>query len=183
MGASPVARAKRMAGCPDCPATLCGWMVNTGALHWPGWWTVTTAVALLSSPQGLTTSTQYDLVCVSAGVVKVGEVAPGTGTVLSGALPSYHCTVNGPLPVNCTARMKLWPELMVPPAGCWVTCGGVHSGGACGVTVAVLLSTVLQLLVTRTQYFFTELMGGVVKVALVAPETGLEVSGFTPSYH
>src|SRR5437016_2408135 len=90
--------------------------------------------------------------------------------------------VSGPLPVVWNDRMNVWPELMVPPAGCWVMWGAVHCD-TCGVMVAVLLSTLLQLLVTRTQYFLTELMGGVVKVLLVAPLIGTDVSGFTPSYH
>src|SRR5262245_49195902 len=61
-------------------------------------------------------------------------------------------------------------------AGFW------QPGEACGVTVAVLLFLVLQVLVTLTQYFLTELIGGVVKVAL-SPPTGLVVSGAMPSNH
>ena len=91
----------------------------------------------------------------------------------------------GVVPEACTLVVKVWPELMVPPAGCWVICTGTQLGGVVGVMVAVLLSAepaVVQALVTRTQYFLTVVTGGVVKVLLSLP-TGWEVSGLTPSYH
>jgi hypothetical protein len=36
---------------------------------------------------------------------------------------------------------------------------------------------------TRTQYDFVSVIGGVVKVAFVAPEIGEDVFGDAPSYH
>src|ERR1041384_8214599 len=89
--------------------------------------------------------------------------------------------VSGGVAVAWKETVKVWPELMVPPDGCTVMCGAVQFD-VCGVMVAVLLSTLLQALLTRTQKCLTELIGGVLKLLLFVP-TGAEVSGFTPSYH
>src|SRR5437764_5176554 len=139
MVGSPVARAKRIAGCPDCPTMLCGWIVNDGLLHWPAMFTAT--ALLWSAPQPLVISTQYVFACVSGGVVKLALVAPLTGLDRSSFCPSYHWMKNGVVPPACTDMVRVWPELIVPPTGCCVMCTAVHCGGACGVMVTVLLST------------------------------------------
>ena len=70
----------------------------------------------------------------------------------------------------------------MPPTGCSVIAGAWQFGGACGVTVAVLLFFELQVLLILTQYFLTDVIGGVVNVLLSLP-TGFVVSGAVPSYH
>ena len=83
-----VASAKRMAGRPDCPLKLCGWVVKVGLVHCPAMLTLN--ASLCAEPHGLRISTQYVLAVVSGGVVKVAEVAPETGLVRSSFCPSYH---------------------------------------------------------------------------------------------
>src|SRR3954452_19489859 len=119
-GASPVARAKRMAGWLRRPVMLCGSMVKTGLLHPPPpppplVFTVTvTALLCAALGQPLVISTQYVLVCVSAGVVKVAKVAPSTGLLRSSFCPSYHWMKKGVVPEACTLMVKVWPELIAP---------------------------------------------------------------------
>ena len=82
---------------------------------------------------------------MSAGVVKLAEVAPETGLVVTPVLPRYHWKV-GEVPEAATVRVVVPPLLMVVETG-WV----VIAGGEITVTVAVFELAVPAVLVALAQ--------------------------------
>ena len=84
---------------------------------------------------------------VSAGVVKLAEIAPTTGSVVTPELPRYHWKP-AESPEAVTARVAVPPLLMVVDAG-WVVMTGPAMPAT--VTVAVLESEDPAVLETRTQ--------------------------------
>ena len=82
---------------------------------------------------------------VSAGVVKLAEVAPDTGLVVLPEAPRYHWKV-GEVPDAATVKVVDSPLLMLIEAG-WV----VIAGGVMTVTVAAFESEVPAPLVARAQ--------------------------------
>lgn len=82
---------------------------------------------------------------MSAGVVKLAEVAPETGLVVTPELPRYHWKP-GEVPEAVTVRVAVPPLLMVVETG-WV----VIAGGEITVTVAVFELAVPAVLVALAQ--------------------------------
>ena len=75
--------------------------------------TVIVAVVELAVPTGLVTRTQYVVVTVRAGVVKVGELAPGMGVVVFPLAPRYHWYLNTGVPDPVAFSVAVVPEGMV----------------------------------------------------------------------
>ena len=85
------------------------------------------------------------MVAVKAGVVKLAEVAPGTGLVVTPEVPRYHWKV-GEVPEAATVRVVVPPLLIVTDEG-WV----VIAGGEITVTVAAFELALPAALVARAQ--------------------------------
>ena len=94
-------------------------------------WTVTVAVRLSAEPAEFVTRTQYDVVPVSAGVVKEEESVP-TGVDVSPACPWYHWYDSGAVPVAATVSVALPPAGTAVSAGCVVIVGATAAAGAVG---------------------------------------------------
>ena len=77
---------------------------------------------------------------VRAGVVKVVEVAPETGLVVTPEEPTYHWKVVGEVPEAVTLKVAVFPVIMVVDAG-WVVMTG-RLAVVTTVTIAVLESAV-----------------------------------------
>ena len=92
-------------------------------------------------------------------------------------MPRYHWKV-GWEPDAATVRVVVVPLLMVVESG-WV----VMAGGTRTVAVTVLELAIPAALLARTQKLADAVRAEVVKVLVVAPETGVEVSGELPRYH
>ena len=115
---------------------------------------------------------------MSAGVMKLLEVAPSTGLVTFPLFPIYHWKV-GEVPEVATVRVVVPPLLIVVVAGCEVIPGGVT------ITVTVAASELADpaKLLARAQKLVVVVKTGVVKLVDCAPDTGFEVSPDVPTYH
>ena len=72
--------------------------------------TVIVAVDESAAPAVFDTRTQYFVVAVRAGVVKLVEVAPPIGAEVVPRSPEYHCRLNGAVPATSTVSVAVCPD-------------------------------------------------------------------------
>lgn len=139
------------ADCPDSTVAPVGCLLMTGAVH-----RLRVAVRLSLEPQEFVTRTQNRDVALIGPVLKLVEVAPAAGELVSPLNPRNHWKETAF--EAATERVTDSPAFTVRDCGCWV----IEGRGQETVTVAILESTSPQLLLTRTEYVVVVVRAGVV---------------------